>query len=103
MVFAQKPIKKLSEDEVLIFNQSYMDIFIHYSPKKNHWKKYKMNAEESMVLKVKKNKQAILKLSTPGILPSTVLLLLQGGKKYDIYWYQSKKRLDITEFKENYN
>lgn len=102
MIKAQSPQSIISPNEVLIYNQSYMDILVHVSFKNNKWKKQRMDAEEWMILKLK-GKNSLLKVSTPGLAPSTVLFHLEGGKKYDIFWYASKRRLDIAEFKDTHN
>lgn len=101
-VFAQVESPPLADDEVYVYNQSYMDITIFIRLRKNRWKRINMEAESSFTIKVNKGK-AMMKIPTTGLQPLTILYQIEGGKKYDIFWYASKMRLDIAEFKPNYN
>jgi hypothetical protein len=97
---AQKKTK-ISSKEAMIFNLSYMDITIQVSFKENKWERKKMKAEGFLHIQLKnKAKQPLVKISTPGLMPTTVVYRLQGGKKYDILWFGAKKRLDIWEQKD---
>ncbi len=98
---AQAEEPSLSAQEVLISNQSYMDITIFVSLKKNRWKKIKMKAEEWVIYQVAKA-PALMKITTPGLGSTTVVHRLEGGKKYDIFWYAAKRRLDVNAFRVHF-
>ncbi|GAB4399499.1 MAG: hypothetical protein OHK0053_19760 [Microscillaceae bacterium] len=73
-----------------------MDVEVFIRDKGQRWKRKSIKAEAQLRLEVR-GQQPLCKVSTPGLAPHTIVYRLEGGKEYQIYWYQAKMRLDIDE------
>lgn len=91
----QEDFSMLPGNLIQMGNKQAERIVFSMSFDETHWKDFVIYKDDAILIDLKKNKQAILRICTTG-LDDCLLYYVKGSNKYRLYWNEEKEKWDLN-------